>query len=105
MQQWLEKLQHLVTQCSVVLNELSWFLECCPIKTSDSEDVNMSPELKNPSPATADWLPKLCTMEKLDNDWIRLHESVIKRLKDIRNSKAAIDQIQPQPGEAPFYSW
>ncbi|XP_040203696.1 LOW QUALITY PROTEIN: midasin [Rana temporaria] len=106
MQQWLDRLQHLITQCSVVLKELSLFLECCPVKTSESEDgISKTTDLNMPSPATADWLPKLCTMRKSDNDWQQLNASVTKMLKEVKNSKEAVDKLRPQPGGAAFYSW
>ncbi|XP_018427598.1 PREDICTED: midasin [Nanorana parkeri] len=105
-QQWFDRLQQLITQCSVVLKELSWFLECCPIKASDSEDgISKATELNTPSPATVEWLPKLCTMRKSDNDWQQLNDSVTKMLREIRTSKTAVDKIRPPPGETPFYSW
>ncbi|PIO34596.1 hypothetical protein AB205_0072010, partial [Aquarana catesbeiana] len=106
MQQWLDRLQHLITQCSVVLKELLLFLECCPVKTSESEDgISKTTDLNMPSPATADWLPKLCTMRKSDNDWQQLNASVTKMLREVKNSKEAVDKLRPQPGGNAFYSW
>lgn len=105
-QQWFDRLQQLITQCSVVLKELSWFLECCPIKSREGEDgISKATELNAPTPATVEWLPKLCTMRKSDNDWQQLNASVTKMLKEIGTSKIAVDKIRPQPGETPFYSW
>nr|DBA26506.1 TPA: hypothetical protein GDO54_010752 [Pyxicephalus adspersus] len=100
-QQWLDRLQHLITQCIVVLKELSWFLECCPVTVCENGDnISKATELNNPSPATADWLPKMCTMRKSDSDWKKLSSSVEKMLKEMGTSKAAVDKIRLQPGAA-----
>ncbi|XP_068087248.1 midasin [Hyperolius riggenbachi] len=105
LQQWLDRLHNLATQCSVVLKELSLFLECCPIKSTEGESSSIATDLSDSTPAAADWLPKLCTMRKSSTEWEQMNMSVTKMLTDISTSKAAVDKICLQVNEAPFYSW
>ncbi|KAM4043140.1 midasin isoform 2-T2 [Anomaloglossus baeobatrachus] len=110
-QQWIDKLQNLTVQCSVVLEQLSWLVECCP--GNDEERPNQTcPEAKPwtaalnvPSPAAADWLPKLCTIRRSDNDWQDLNATVAKMLTEIKSTKTAVDTIRLQSSETLFYSW
>ncbi|KAM9316620.1 LOW QUALITY PROTEIN: midasin [Gastrophryne carolinensis] len=103
MQQWMEKLQHLVTQCNVVLEELSLFVECCPRKNTLGE--NGETELNTATPVTANWLPKLCNMRKSENDWQELRNSVTKMLSEIQTTKSAVDGVRLQAVDTVFYSW
>ncbi|KAG8582222.1 hypothetical protein GDO81_007964 [Engystomops pustulosus] len=111
MHQWLDRLQNLAMQCSIVLEQLSWLLECCPAKSAESpyktceESQNWTASLNVPSPAGADWLPKVCTIRRSDNDWQQLNDTITKMLSDIKATKTAVDTIQRQPCETPFYSW
>ncbi|XP_040284697.1 midasin isoform X1 [Bufo bufo] len=110
-QQWLDRLQHLVMQCSIVLEQLSWLLECCPVNNKKSEDKSCedakpwTAALDVPSPAAADWLPKLCTIRRSDSDWQQLYETVTKMLANIKATKKAVDTIRLQSCETLFYSW
>ncbi|XP_075718267.1 midasin isoform X3 [Rhinoderma darwinii] len=109
-QQWLDRLQHLAMQCSVVLEQLSWLLECCPVHneerhTTCEEAKPWMAALNVPSPAAADWLPKLCTIRRSDSDWQQLNATVIKMLTDIKATKTAVDMIRLQSCETLFYSW
>ncbi|XP_071998055.1 midasin isoform X2 [Engystomops pustulosus] len=111
MHQWLDRLQNLAMQCSIVLEQLSWLLECCPTKSAESpyktceESQDWTASLNVPSPAGADWLPKVCTIRRSDNDWQQLNDTITKMLSDIKATKTAVDTIQRQPCETPFYSW
>ncbi|XP_031820381.1 midasin [Sarcophilus harrisii] len=58
-QQWTEKLQHLSMQSMIMLEQLSWFLQCCPMEQSLSEvdDKSMGDEL------STSYSGKSCTSE------------------------------------------
>ncbi|XP_063773055.1 midasin [Pseudophryne corroboree] len=115
-QQWLDRLQRVAMQCSILLEQFSWFLECCPVNNIES-DIQQSQEMKSeeayptagvlnvPSPAAADWLPKLCTMRRSDNDWQQLRATVTKMSAEIKTTKSAVDKIRQQSCRTLFYSW
>ncbi|XP_069830836.1 midasin-like isoform X3 [Dendropsophus ebraccatus] len=109
--QWLERLQKLSMQCSIVLEQLSWLLECCPINNAEGQNKTCgeakpwTDEMNVPSPAAADGLPKLCTIRRADSDWQQLNETVAKMLTDIKAAKTTIDTIQLQSCKPLFYSW
>lgn len=109
--QWLDRLQHLSMQCSIVLEQLSWLLECCPVNIEERKNESCeeakpwASALNVPSPAAADWLPKLCTIRKSDSDWEQLSDTVTKMLTDIKATKTALDTIRLQSCQTLFYSW
>lgn len=103
--QWLDRLQQLSMQCSTVLEQLSWFLECCPVNETSEEAKPWTAALNVPSPAAADWLPKLCTMHRSDSDWQQLNSTVTKMVTDIKATKTAVDTIRLQSCQTLFYSW
>ncbi|KAM3931945.1 midasin [Leptodactylus fuscus] len=111
MQQWLDRLQHLAMQCSIVLEQLSWLLECCPVNNAE-RPINSCEEAKPwtatlnvPSPAAADWLPKVCTIRRSDSDWQQLNATVSKMLTDIKTTKSTVDMNRLQSSETLFFSW
>ncbi|MEE6475824.1 hypothetical protein FKM82_010868 [Ascaphus truei] len=112
--QWVDKLQHLAMQCTMVLEQVTWFVECCPIKetTGDLKRDETSPvgdsssaELSYPSPIAADWLPAACTMRKSDHVWQQLSSRITKVLAEVKAMKATVDKIRQQACETLFYSW
>uniref|UniRef100_A0A8C8S1Z5 Midasin n=1 Tax=Pelusios castaneus TaxID=367368 RepID=A0A8C8S1Z5_9SAUR len=133
-QQWTDRLQHLAMQCMMVLEQLSWFMQCCPREQSlnCSHDVTTDTktnmlqckgaeqnlgnaqmgipdlilaELKYLSPVAADQLPSGCRMRKQDQLWQQLSARVTEMLAEIKAVKADIDKIRQQSCETLFYSW
>ncbi|KAM8954164.1 midasin [Pelodytes ibericus] len=118
-QQWVDRLQHLSMQCTIVLEQLSWFVQCCPLKEplagGVAQDLNGDksaprncpslPELSYPSPVAAEWLPPACKMRQSDKEWELLSTSVIKMLTDVKATKASVDKIRQQSREMLYYSW
>ncbi|XP_028903180.1 midasin isoform X2 [Ornithorhynchus anatinus] len=127
-QQWTEKLQRLAMQCAVLLEQLSWFLWCCPAgppplprahgvragdppPSSPGEVAGMhlghrpSPELSCPTPVALDRLPAGCRMQKQDARWQESMGKVTEMLKEVKAVKAEVDKIRQQSCEALFYSW
>ncbi|XP_048793738.1 midasin isoform X1 [Lagopus muta] len=131
---WTDKLQQLSMQCVMVLEELSWFIQCCPpeelMKCSDSErtDVkgsvflcsgpeemlgNVVPgipeqipsELKYLSPVTSEQLPPGCRMRNKDQLWLQLSAQLAAMLARVKAMKTEVDKIRQQPCETLFYSW
>uniref|UniRef100_A0A8C0HJP3 Midasin n=1 Tax=Chelonoidis abingdonii TaxID=106734 RepID=A0A8C0HJP3_CHEAB len=133
-QQWTERLQHLAMQCVMVIEQLSWFVQCCPkeqslicshgvrmdMKTNipqckgaeqNLENAQMGipdliqSELKYLSPVAAEQLPSGCRMQKQDQLWQQLSARVTEMLAEIKAVKADIDRIRQQSCETLFYSW
>ncbi|XP_009998839.1 PREDICTED: midasin [Chaetura pelagica] len=131
-QHWTDKLQQLSMQCTMVLEELSWFIQCCPkeelTKCSDSQrtDANTNifqssgPEMRNVyagipdlipselkylSPVTTEQLPPGCRMRSKDQLWVQLAAQLTAMLADVKARKAEVDRIRQQSSETLFYSW
>lgn len=131
-QHWTDKLQQLSMQCMMVLEELSWFIQCCPkeelTKCNDNErtDVktnifqNSGPEMGNVftgipdlipselkylSPVTIEQLPPGCRMRNKDQLWLQLATQLTVMLANVKTMKAEVDKIRQQPCETLFYSW
>uniref|UniRef100_K7FQC1 Midasin n=1 Tax=Pelodiscus sinensis TaxID=13735 RepID=K7FQC1_PELSI len=133
-QQWTDRLQHLAMQCMMVLQQLSWFVQCCPreLSLNCSHDIRTDmqtnilqckgteqnlenpqvgipdlilSELKYLSPVAADQLPSGCRMRKQDQLWQQLSASVTEMLAEVKTVKADIDRIRQQSCETLFYSW
>ncbi|KAM8810105.1 midasin [Eudromia elegans] len=133
-QQWTDRLQQLSMQCVMVLEELSWFIQCCPkeqsMKCSNTERTDgrtdllqstapeqtlgsifmgipdrIPSELKYLSPVTAEQLPPGCRMQRKDQLWLQLATKLTVMLADVKAIKADVDKIRQQSCETLFYSW
>ncbi|KAM9562699.1 midasin isoform 4-T5 [Guaruba guarouba] len=131
-QHWTDKLQQLSMQCVMVLEELSWFIQCCPkeelTKCSDSEKTDaktnilqssgpemenvfmgipdlIPSELKYLSPVTIEQLPPGCRMRNKDDLWMQLATQLTAMLTNVKAMKAEVDKIRQQSCETLFYSW
>ncbi|XP_061225769.1 midasin isoform X3 [Neopsephotus bourkii] len=131
-QHWTDKLQQLSMQCVMVLEELSWFIQCCPkeelTKCSDSEKTDaktnilqssgpemgnvftgipdlITSELKYLSPVTVEQLPPGCRMRNKDELWMQVATQLTAMLTNVKAVKAEVDKIRQQSCETLFYSW
>ncbi|XP_025949160.1 midasin [Dromaius novaehollandiae] len=133
-QQWTDRLQQLSMQCVMVLEELSWFIQCCPkeqsMKCSDNERTEgetnilqstgteqtlgnnlmgipdlIPSELKYPSPVAIEQLPPGCRMQHKDQLWLQLATKLNTMLANVKAMKADVDKIRQQSCETLFYSW
>lgn len=133
-QHWTDKLQQLSMQCVMVLEELSWFIQCCPteeqMKCSDNERTDVKgnvflssgpeemlgniisgvpdripSELKYLSPVTSEQLPPGCRMRNKDQLWLQLSAQLAAMLTRVKAMKTEVDKIRQQPCETLFYSW
>lgn len=131
-QHWTDKLQQLSMQCVMVLEELSWFIQCCPkqelTKCSDSEKADaktnilqssgpemgnvftgipdlIPSELKFLSPVTIEQLPPGCRMRNKDELWMQVATQLTAMLTNVKAMKAEVDKIRQQSCETLFYSW
>lgn len=131
-QRWTDRLQQLSMQCVVVLQELSWFIQCCPKEESagcnDSERTNAKPnitqssvpkmgnilagipdlipsDIKFLSPVTAELLPPGCRMQNKDQLWLQVAAQLTAMMADVKAVKAEVDRVRQQSRETSFYSW
>ncbi|XDB53754.1 hypothetical protein ABFV05_007370 [Capra hircus] len=127
-QQWTERLQHLAMQTQVLLEQLSWLLQCCPAAgPAPGHAPRHAPYLENPehlqgllsgaaldlipsdltfpSPAPETQLPSGCLMRKQDPRWQQSTARLIEMLKTVKTVKADVDRIRQQSCESLFHSW
>ncbi|NXN90988.1 MDN1 protein, partial [Rhinopomastus cyanomelas] len=129
---WTNRLQHLSMQCVMVLEELSWFLQCCPkeelTECSDGERTHVKAnavqssgpdmetafmgvtdqipsELQCVTPIAMEQLPPGCRMRKKDQLWLQTAAQLAAMLANVKEVKAKVDKVRQQPWETLFYSW
>lgn len=129
---WTDRLQQLCMQCVMVLEELSWFIQCCPkeesARCSDSERTDVKPnipqssvpeigdvlagipdlipsDLKHLSPVAAEQLPPGCRMRNKDQMWLQVATQLTAMMADVKAMKAEVDRVRQQSRETSFYSW
>ncbi|KAG8524470.1 Midasin, partial [Galemys pyrenaicus] len=122
-QQWTEKLQHLAMQSQILLEQLSWLLQCCPSTgpVPGQRDVQAqgqpsapSPEgpeltsgqlsgtvpdlipsdLSYPSPVPGKQLPSGCRMRKQDQLWQQSTARLIQMMKVIKTVSAHLQDLE-----------
>ncbi|XP_059970578.1 midasin isoform X2 [Mesoplodon densirostris] len=133
-QQWTERLQHLAMQSQILLEQLSWLLQCCPSAgpAAGQRDAQAQgqpsaaslegPELTKgqlsgavlglmpsdrsyPSPVPGRQLPSGCRMRKQDQLWQQSTVRLTEMLNAIKTVKADVDKIRQQSCETLFHSW
>ncbi|KAF2979584.1 hypothetical protein EK904_005640 [Melospiza melodia maxima] len=129
---WTDRLQQLCMQCVMALEELSWFLQCCPkeesARSSDSERSHVKPnvaqssvpemgdvlagipdlipsDLKHLSPVSAEQLPPGCRMRNKDQLWLQVATQLTAMIANVKAVKAEVDRVRQQSRETSFYSW
>ncbi|XP_066867568.1 midasin isoform X2 [Kogia breviceps] len=133
-QQWTERLQHLAMQSQILLEQLSWLLQCCPSAgpaagqgDAQAQGPRSAPSLEGPeltkgqlsgavldlipsdlsypSPVPGRQLPSGCRMRKQDQLWQQSTVRITEMLKAIKTVKADVDKIRQQSCETLFHSW
>uniref|UniRef100_A0A8C0ELF2 Midasin n=1 Tax=Bubo bubo TaxID=30461 RepID=A0A8C0ELF2_BUBBB len=131
-QRWTDKLQQLSMQCVMVLEELSWFIQCCPKEEltngSDNERADVKTnlfqssgpeignvftgipdlipsELKYLTPVTIEQLPPGCRMRNKDQLWLQVTTQLTAMLANVKAVKAEVDKIRQWSCETLLYSW
>uniref|UniRef100_A0A803V8M9 Midasin n=1 Tax=Ficedula albicollis TaxID=59894 RepID=A0A803V8M9_FICAL len=131
-QHWTDRLQQLSMQCVMVLQELSWFIQCCPKEESarcnDSERTDAKPniaqssvpemgnvlagipdlipsDLKRLSPVAVEQLPPGCRMQNKDQLWLQIATQLTAMMANVKAVKAEVDRVRQQSRETSFYSW
>uniref|UniRef100_A0A8C4LI47 Midasin n=1 Tax=Equus asinus asinus TaxID=83772 RepID=A0A8C4LI47_EQUAS len=104
-QQWTERLQHLAMQSQILLEQLSWLLQCCPSAGLAPDQGDAHAQGQYPSPVPGNQLPSGCRMRKQDQLWQQSTARLTEMLKTIKTVKADIDKIRQQSCETLFHSW
>ncbi|XP_038203307.1 midasin isoform X3 [Arvicola amphibius] len=130
-QQWTERLQHLAMQSQILVEQLSWLLQCCPgaDPTDGHSDApvqeqpsaprlermgakgpesgaNLLPSDQNyPSPVPTSQLPPACQMRQPDRLWQQSTARLAELLKTIKTMKTGVDKIRQQSCETLFHTW
>ncbi|XP_054829779.1 midasin [Eublepharis macularius] len=130
-QQWTDRLQYLAMQAVMVLEQLSWLIECCPkgqfINTPRTEmqsaslkceGTELNPtkvpvsipkhipsELQYLTPVASDQLPFGCKMKKQDPQCQQLASRVKNMLVEVKAIKADVDRVRQLSCETLFHSW
>ncbi|XP_010137971.1 PREDICTED: midasin-like, partial [Buceros rhinoceros silvestris] len=130
-QRWTDKLQQLSMQCVIVLEELSWFMQCCPKEELECNGDERTPvktdlfqssgpemgdvftgipdlipsELKYLTPVTVEQLPPGCRMRNKDRLWLQVATQLTAMLANVKAMKAEVDKIRQQSRGTLFYSW
>ncbi|XP_028728584.1 LOW QUALITY PROTEIN: midasin [Peromyscus leucopus] len=132
-QQWTERLQHLAMQSQILLEQLSWLLQCCPsagptggrsdapvqgqpsvphLGRTDTRGPVSGPmpdllpsDLSYPSPVPRGQLPSGCQMRRQDQLWQQSTAGLTELLKTIKTVKAGVDKIRQQSCETLFHTW
>uniref|UniRef100_A0A3Q1FB83 Midasin AAA ATPase 1 n=1 Tax=Acanthochromis polyacanthus TaxID=80966 RepID=A0A3Q1FB83_9TELE len=95
LQDWVSKGQVLATQCTTLLQQLAWLLQCCPEDPQQKEEASNCRQhtLRCPSPLAAQRQPPGCLMRRGDTSWSQLHRRVTTMLKETQNLKAELDSV------------
>lgn len=106
-QDWVSRGQSLSAQCSTLLQQLSWMLQCCPEDPQQEEETSGCRQhtLRCPSPLAAQRQPPGCLMRKGDGAWCQLNQRVTAMLKQTQNLKTELDNVAQQTSERVLHTW
>ncbi|XP_069561962.1 midasin [Brachyistius frenatus] len=108
LQDWVSRGQALAAQCSTLLQQLAWLLQCCPDDPQEKEEEASGCRqhtLRCPSPLAAQRQPPGCLMRRGDPAWCRLHQNITAMLKQTQSLKAELDRVAQQASERVLHSW
>uniref|UniRef100_A0A665V9V2 Midasin n=1 Tax=Echeneis naucrates TaxID=173247 RepID=A0A665V9V2_ECHNA len=83
LQAWVSRGQVLAAQCTTLLQQVAWLLQCCPEDLQQKEETSNCRQhtLRCPSPLAAQRQPPGCLMRRGDAAWCQLHQCVTAMLK------------------------
>ncbi|KAM9355690.1 midasin [Pholidichthys leucotaenia] len=107
LQTWVSRGQAVTAQCSTLLQQLAWLLQCCPEDPQQTEVANSSRHhsLMCPSPLAAQRQPHGCLMRMGDAAWERLHQCVTMMLKQIQDLKVQLDSVAHNTSGTFLHLW
>ncbi|XP_077567526.1 midasin isoform X1 [Stigmatopora nigra] len=97
---WVNKVQGLIAQCSILLQELSWLLQCCPqVPEKEGKVDSWQHPLKCTSPLALKHQPAISKIHRGDATWRQLNQLVDAMVKEIKNSKTEFQPIAQKCSE------
>lgn len=109
LQDWVLRGQALAAQCTTLLQQLAWLLQCCPEDPQKKEEEEASScrqhTLRCPSPLAAQRQPPGCLMRRGDAAWCQLHQRVTGMLKRSESVKTELDSAAQQASESVLHTW
>ncbi|XP_071334594.1 midasin isoform X2 [Trachinotus anak] len=107
LQDWVSRGQALAAQCTTLLQQLAWLLQCCPEDPQQKEETSSCRQhtLRCPSPLAAQRQPAGCLMRRGDATWCQLHQRVTAMLKQTVSLKVELDAVAQQTSERVLHTW
>ncbi|KAL4649045.1 midasin isoform X1 [Arapaima gigas] len=101
---WICRAQSLAAQCTLVLDQLSMVLRCCPNGT-DAAEGPQSTTLRYPSPLDKYSQPPGCQMRRGDPSWDQAMQNVTGMLAETKALKAKLDELMLQSSTMTLQTW
>ncbi|XP_062266826.1 midasin [Platichthys flesus] len=107
LQGWVSRGQELAAQCTTLLQQLAWLLQCCPEDLQQVEETSSCRQqtLRCPSPLAVHRQPPGCLMRRGDTTWCQLHQHVTAMLKQSKSLKVELDTVAKQNSERVLHTW
>lgn len=107
LQAWVSKGQALAAQCTTLLQQLVWLLQCCPEDSQQKEETSSCSQhtLRCLSPLVAQRQPPGCLMRRGDVAWCQLKQRVTAMLKQTESLKVELDSVAEQTSERVLHTW
>uniref|UniRef100_A0A3Q3JWH6 Midasin n=1 Tax=Monopterus albus TaxID=43700 RepID=A0A3Q3JWH6_MONAL len=107
LQDWVSKGQALAAQCTILLQQLLWLLQCCPEDLQQKEETSSCRQhtLRCLSPLAAQRQPPGCVMKRGDAAWCQLHQRVTAMLKQAKSLKVEMNTVAQHMSEGVLHTW
>uniref|UniRef100_A0A8C1Z8M3 Midasin n=1 Tax=Cyprinus carpio TaxID=7962 RepID=A0A8C1Z8M3_CYPCA len=112
LQHWITRAQSSVLHCSVVLQQLSWILQCCPEGSSaapaearEGEVMQGQATLSHPSPMPPHIQPQACLLRRGEQAWKEVQQKVENLTKEVKDLKEKLDGLALESTERVVHSW
>ncbi|XP_058470371.1 midasin [Solea solea] len=107
---WVSRGQTLAAQCSTILQQLTWLLQCCPKDLQEEEEKEETSSrrqhtLRCPSPLAAHRQPPGCLMRRGDTTWCQLQQRVTSMLQQSESLKVELDSVAQQSSDRALHTW
>ncbi|XP_073672706.1 midasin [Garra rufa] len=112
LQHWISRAQSSALHCSVVLQQLSWILQCCPEGSSaapaearEGEVLQGQATLSHPSPLSPHIQPQACLLRRGEQAWREVQQKVENLVKEVKDLKEKLDGLAHESTERVIQSW
>ncbi|XP_044025553.1 midasin [Siniperca chuatsi] len=107
LQGWVSRGQALAAQCTTLLQQLAWLLQCCPEDLQQKEETSSCRQhtLRCPSPLAAQRQPHGCLIRRGDAAWCQLNQRMNAMLKQTQSLKVELDNVAQQTSERVLHTW